>query len=411
MSSRSSAFARSMAPLSVPVFRAIWIANLASIIGGMVQSVGAAWLMTELTSSNQLIALVQACAMMPLLFFGVFAGAIADNYDRRLVMLTAQGGMLVVSAILTFVTGRGSISPTLLLVLTFGIGAGTALNAPAWQASVRAQVEPQHLPYAIALNTLAFQMGRSVGPALGGLVISLGGPQWAFAFNSVSYLALIIVLSRWKPVFERRERTPMFRAIGTGLRFCGQSRPVRRILLRACVVGLGAASYQALLPAIIRDIVGGDELDYGFCLAAFGVCSIFVAVSVQGLREKYGAENVIGTAALIMAAALAMAPFASVIWFQLVVASAAGGAWVAMLSTLNMAMQLRAPDAILGRCLAIYQATAFGALAGGAYLAGLIADLSSLEAAATGASIWLLLSFLMRFLAPMPARDEGRVVP
>ncbi|HWT42886.1 MAG TPA: MFS transporter [Sphingopyxis sp.] len=128
-------------------------------------------------------------------------------------------------------------------------------------------------------------------------------------------------------------------------------------------------------------------------------------------KPAHGAENVIGAATLIMAAALGMAPFASLIWFQLIVAAAAGGAWVALLSTLNMAMQMRAPDAILGRCLAIYQALAFGALAGGAYLAGLIADLSSLKTAAVGASIWLSFSFSMRFLAPMPARGEGRVIP
>ena len=199
---------RALAPFRYPAFRAIWTANLTSNFGSMIQSVAAAWLMTDLTRSHQLVALVQASTTIPILLLAVFAGAIADNHDRRKVMLAAQAGMLIASALLAALTFAGMASPFSLLFFTFAVGAGTALNGPAWQASVRLQVGPGDLAQAISLNTIAFNLARSVGPALGGLLISLTSPALAFAINALSYLALIAVLLRWKPEVAPPQRHP-----------------------------------------------------------------------------------------------------------------------------------------------------------------------------------------------------------
>ncbi|OZA68187.1 MAG: arabinose ABC transporter permease, partial [Sphingomonadales bacterium 39-62-4] len=176
----TSAPGSALAPFQYPAFRAIWTANLFSNIGSMIQSVGAAWLMTELTTSHVLVALVQASATIPILLLGVFAGAIADNFDRRRVMLAAQSGMLIVSAVLAGLSFTGNIGPYSLLALTLMVGMGTALNGPAWQASVRLQVGPKDLPQAISLNAISFNLARSVGPALGGILISLWSTSIAF---------------------------------------------------------------------------------------------------------------------------------------------------------------------------------------------------------------------------------------
>jgi len=400
----------SLAPFRYPAFRAIWVANLASNMGSMIQSVGAAWLMTELTTSHQLIALVQAGATIPILSLGVFAGAIADNFDRRRVMLAAQSAMLIVSAALTVTTWMGAISPLLLLFFTLAVGCGTALNGPAWQASVRLQVGPKDLPQAIALNSIAFNLARSVGPALGGVLISLTGPAPAFALNAVSYLALIVVLLRWHPEVTLPKRTPMLAAIGTGIRFCVQSNPVRRILTRGFAFGLAAIAFQALLPALVRDRLHGTETVYGLCLAAFGAGSILAALAIGDLRRRWGSDRIVSASAVIFAAALA--PMAFIPSVPVVMASTfvAGIAWVSTLTTLNVAMQLRSPEAILGRCLSIYQAVTFGAMALGAYLFGLLADLWSLPGALLTSGAWLVLTALiLPFLAPMPGRDEGRI--
>ena len=275
----------SFSPFRYPIFRAIWIANLFSNLGATIQAVGAAWLMTSLTSSHQLIGLVQASATVPIMLFGMIAGAIADNFDRRRVMLAAQLGMLVTSAVLATLTYAGLITPILLLAFTLSVGIGTALNSPAWQASVRQQVERRELPQAIALNSIAFNIARSVGPALGGLLISIWDVSLAFAINAFSYCALIFVLLRWRPEPRKVARRPIFPAIAVGLRYCAGSAPLRRILLRGLVVGFGLAGYQSMLPVIVRDRLHGNEIEFGMMLGMFGIGSIVAAPFIGQIRK------------------------------------------------------------------------------------------------------------------------------
>jgi predicted MFS family arabinose efflux permease len=400
------------APFAYPAFRAIWAANLASNLGSVVQSVAAAWLMTELTPSHQLVALVQASASLPILLLGLFAGVIADNHDRRKVMLAAQFIMLAASALLAALTWAGLIGPLSLLALTLAVGCGTALNSPAWQASVRLQVGPAVLSQAISLNSIAFNLARSVGPALGGLLISLTGPAAAFALNSLSYLALIAVLLRWQPDAQPRTRQPMFTAIREGAAFCARSSPLRRALFRGAVFGFGATATYALLPLVVREQIHGQALDYGLVLGAFGLGSIVTALWIAPARRRWGSEAVVTAATLIFA--LAMLPLAATSNLAVAIAAAAlsGGGWVATWTSINVAVQLRSPEALLGRCLSIYQAVTFGGLALGAWVWGLVSDLAGLPLAIRSAACLMLLSLpLLRWLAPMPAREEGRVAP
>ncbi|WP_428627767.1 MFS transporter [Sphingopyxis sp.] len=399
-------------PFRYPAFRAIWIANLASNMGSMIQAVGAAWLMTELTTSHTLIALVQAGATIPIMLLGIFAGAIADNFDRRRVMLAAQTGMLIVSALLTLTTYLDAITPLTLLFFTLAVGCGTALNGPAWQASVRLQVGPKDLPQAISLNTIAFNLARSVGPALGGMLIAVVGTAAAFGLNALSYLALIVVLLRWHPETVPPRRTPMLTAIAAGIRFCARSNPVRRVLIRGFAFGFGAAGFQALLPSLVRDRLHGTEITYGLCLAAFGAGSVVGALLIGHARRRWGSDRVVTVAALVFAATMLPVALTSGLASIMGAAFVAGGAWVSTLTTLNVAMQLRSPDEILGRCLSIYQAVTFGAMALGAYAFGLMADLTTLSIAILTSATWLGMSaLLLRIVAPMPSRDEGRLIP
>ena len=410
MRARLIAPGQPLAPFRFPAFRAIWIANFTSNIGSMIQAVGAAWLMTDLTSSHQLIALVQASTTLPVLLLGMFAGAIADNYDRRLVMLAAQWVMLAASALLALLAWSGGIGPVSLLAFTLLVGCGTALNGPAWQASVRLQVGPGELAQAISLNTIAFNLARSVGPALGGLLIALAGPAWAFALNALSFVALIAVLLRWRPEHIRPARQPMLASIATGIRFCLGSSPVRRVLVRGFAFGFGGVGFLALLPVVVRSRMHGSELDYGLLLGAFGLGSILVALWVAPLRRRFGSEPVVGVSTLLFAAALFPIAAAQTLAPALAAALVAGGGWVATLTSLNVAMQLRSPEAILGRCLAIYQSVTFGGMALGAYALGVLADLIGVPGAIRAAAVLLLAGLpLLRWLAPMPARDEGRL--
>ena len=157
-----------MAPLRNQTFRSIWSANLVSNFGGQIQAVGAAWLMTSLTTSVDMVALVQTSTTLPLMMFSVLGGAVADTFDRRKVMLGAQVFMLLASLVLTLMAFLGLVTPWLLLGFTFLIGCGVAFNNPSWQALVGDIVPRSDLPGAVALNSIGFNSSRSLGPAVGG---------------------------------------------------------------------------------------------------------------------------------------------------------------------------------------------------------------------------------------------------
>jgi len=400
-----------LAPFRWPAYRALWTANLVSALGSMIQSVAAAWLMTDLTDSHLLVALVQASVAIPVLFLGVFTGAIADSFDRRAVMLAANVGMSAISCVLAVMAWLDMVSPWSLLLMTLLIGAGFALNGPAWQASVRLQVPHEDLPQAISLNSISFNIARTVGPAIGGLLLTLAGPKFAFTVNAFSYSLMIVVLLRWQ---VRRtapaRRRAMLPAISEGLRFCAGSSPVRRVLMRGFAFGLGATAYQSLIPLVVREQVRGAELDFGVILGTFGIGSVVTALWVSQLRRRFGPEAIVSAAMATSVLALAWLAFADTVAHAVAASFLAGAGQVAALTSLNVSMQLRSPERILGRCLSIYQALVFGGFAVGSWVWGALSDAAGLPPALLAASGWLLLALVvLRLLAPMPRIGEGTV--
>jgi MFS family permease len=401
----------SFAPFRWPVFRAIWIANVTSALGSLIQQTAAAWLMTELTSSHLLVALVQASVTIPVLLFGLFAGVIADNFDRRLVMLTANAGMLTLSAILAVLAWTGAVTPWLLLAITIAIGAGFALNGPAWQASIRQMVPRSDLPQAISMNTIAYNTARSLGPAIGGVLLSLSGPSLAFTVNAVSYLALIVVLLRWRPQSPpRAERHRTLAAIVVGVRFAWANSPVRRVLVRGFAFGMGAISFQALLPLVAKEQLAGNEIAFGLMFGAFGVGSVLTALWIAQARRRFGPEAIVTSATIIAAAAVTVLAFAPSVPVAMIAGFMAGGGHVSALTSFNVSVQVRSPEELLGRSLALFQATIFGGMAVGAGLWGQVSDLFDIRAALLASAAWLAVSLaILRFVAPMPKIGEGHI--
>lgn len=199
----------------------MWITSLLSNFGSLIQNVGATWLMTSLAPSADMVALVQVSTVLPIMLFSLPAGAAADVWDRRVIMLVAQGAMLVVSAALAVLAWLGQVTPWLLVLLTFLLGMGAALYGPAWQSSVREQVPRSGLPAAVALNSVAFNLARAAGPALGGAIVAWAGATVAFGVNTISYLGLIAVLLAWRPPTSDARLPPeaMMGAMLAGLRF------------------------------------------------------------------------------------------------------------------------------------------------------------------------------------------------
>ncbi len=394
-----------LAPLKHETYRRIWFASLASNFGGLIQAVGAAWMMTTITASEDMVALVQTSTALPIMLFSLISGALADNFDRRRVMLTAQVLMLVVSAILTVFALLGWITPWLLLLFTFLIGCGTALNNPSWQASVGDMVPRADLPAAVTLNSMGFNMTRSVGPAIGGVIVAAAGAAAAFAVNAVSYLALIYALMRWKPALPTSTlpRESLGSAIFAGLRYISMSPNLEKVLVRGFTFGVGASSVLALLPIVAIDLVSGGPLTYGFMLGSFGIGAIGGGALNARLRDALSSEIIIRYAFAGFAVSMAItaaSPFAVLTCAGLLVS---GACWVLALSLFNTIVQLSTPRWVVGRALSLYQTVTFGGIAGGSWFWGIVADRFGVSNALYGSAAVMVIGVLIGFRFSMPA--------
>lgn len=400
-------------PFDLPLFRTVWVASLASNFGGLIQSVGASWMMTSLSGSPQMIALVQASVSLPIMLLSLWAGAVADNLDRRRVMLAAQCFMLLVSALLAAGSWAGLLTPWLLLTFTFLIGCGTAFNGPAWQASVGDMVPRAMLPSAVAYNSMGFNVARSVGPAIGGAIVAVAGAAAAFLVNALSYVGLIAVLARWKPDVPpaRLPRERILVAMAAGIRYVRLSPPIRTVLIRAALFGFAASAVPALMPLVARDIIRGGPLTYGLLLGAFGVGAVAGALGSQSLRARFSTEGLVRLAA--PALAIGAATTAATDWLALTLLALAlcGAGWVVALSTFNVSVQMASPRWVVARALSLYQMAAFGGLAGGSWVFGMIASGHGVETALLAAAGVQLLSVAAGFIWRLPAISQLNMDP
>lgn len=410
---RSPTGPSALAPFRSPIFLAMWVASLVSYFGALVQSVGASWLMTTLASSADMVALVQVCTVLPIVLLSLPAGAVADVWDRRLVMLVAQASMLTVSALLAGLAWAGMITPWILLSLTFALGCGGALYGPAWQSSVREQVPPPDLPSAVSLNSAAFNLARAVGPALGGLLVAWKGPESTFLVNAISYLGLIAVLFTWKRPPPSRSLPPegLMAAMAAGLRFARLSRVIQAVLVRSALFGFLASAVWALMPLVARDLLGGGSAMYGLLLAAFGAGAVAGALAGTGLRARLSGEGLVVAASIAFGAGGLVTAMSSAPAATMLALFVSGGAWVLALSQFNITVQTRTPRWVVGRALAIYQAAAFAGLASGAWLWGLAAERFGLAVSVSVASVLLLGTALVGFMVRMPTSAPASLEP
>jgi len=353
------------APLALPAFRAIWAANIVSNVGTLMQSVGAAWLMTSLTSSTTLVGLVQTAATLPVFLVGLVAGALADLADRRALLLWSQAWMLLMAATLGVLTLLGYASPWVLLALTFGLGLGGAISLPAWQATVQDMVPKAWVTSAVSLNSISFNVARAIGPALGGIVVAVFGAAAAFFANAASFLAVVAAVALWRkpPAVPSRLSEDVLGAIRAGFRYLLHAPRLQAPIIRAIAFNLCAAAVWPLLPLLARDVLKTSATGYGLLLGAFGLGSIASAIALPRLRSRFALDRILAMGSVVGAAAF----FGLGVTTQPLAAGAllffSGAAWVGVLINFNVAVQTSVPDWVRGRALAFYLLAFQGVLA------------------------------------------------
>ena len=363
------------AAFRVPIFRRAWSSSLASSIGLMIQSVGSAWAMTQLSGSPEKVALVQTALMIPIMIFAMPAGAIADMYDRRIVALIAVSISLTGASGLALSSLTGLLTPELLLSLCFVIGAGMSLMGPAWQSSVSEQVPPEILPSAIALSSISYNLARSFGPAAGGAIVAAAGPSAAFVTSAVLYVPAFIVLLMWKRVRQPARLPPerMGRAIISGVRYIVHSPPTRVVLVRSLATAVAGGAVAALMPLVSRDLLGGDAQTFGILLGAYGVGAVFGAFSLSRLRGRFRNETLLRLSGGGAGLAIVLVASSHLLALTLAALFVAGAFWTVTFSLFNIEIQVSSPRWVAGRSLAAFQATAAGGAGIGAAVWGVVA--------------------------------------
>ena len=398
--SETTATPSTWAPLTLGVFRALWLATLVSNIGTWMQTVGAQWLLVDEPNAATLVALVQTANSLPVLLLALPTGVLADFFDRRRLLLAVQLFLLSAGGLLTALTLGGEIPPALLLAFTFALGAGTAMQAPVYQALIPDIVPRAQLASASALASISINIARAVGPALAGLVIAAAGAGVVFAVNAATYALYVVVLLAWRnPTSATQEPAERFvPALRAGARYVRHAPVVRRMMLRLAFFVLPANALWSLLPVIADRRLALGSSGYGLLLAALGSGAVAGAFVLPRLKAKFGLSRMVLAASLVFAAALAVVGTTVNAIVAVIALVPAGAAWIAVLSNLNAALQAFLPGWVRARALSTNQLVLFGTMAVSAAAWGAVADAIGLAPAfvaaatllaATGASVLL----------------------
>jgi MFS family permease len=385
-------------PLRHGRFRLFYAGAIAAALGYTMQATVAAWLMTTLTPSALMVALVQTASTAPSLLFGLIAGALADIVDRRRVVLITQWVLVVATLGLGVATLMGLIGPFTLLALTFLIGAGFTFYLPAQQSSVNDLVSRQDLPRAVALGAVAFNLARAVGPAMAGAIAAAIGTGNASLASACFFVVTIVAVSKWKkaPAFPGVPER-LFSGVWSGLRYARHSPLMRALIVRNLSFSICASALWALLPVIARDQLGLGAGGFGLLSAGFGTGAVIGAMTIPRQIQRVSLNTVVSASILLWAAATVLIAFTATTTLALVGMFGAGAAWVGVLASLSAGTQSAAPAWVRARAVAMNLVAVQASLALGSAVWGSLASLFSIQIAlAVSASVMLLLLLLNR---------------
>ncbi|NQW52713.1 MAG: MFS transporter [Rhodospirillales bacterium] len=400
------------APLANRSFLAMWIANLMSNVGGWMQTTGAAWEMTSLTQEPIFVALLAAAGTLPMFLFCFFAGILADRFDRRRYIICCQIWMMGVAATLAILAFFGMLNHWNLLALSFCMGLGNAMNAPAWHAVVPEIVTGPQLRPAIALNSAGFNLARTVGPVIGQLLLSLVGVFLLFAINAFTYVGVILAMRAWKRPAEARaaqRRETLTEAARAGIAFVRGSAELRAIFARGLCFFVPGIAMGTLLPVIGRFELGLDEFTFGILYGVFGTGAVAAAFTLPMVNRLLGPDRAniwaMGvSAAATMVAALAMTPIVVG-----AVVALNGACWITVIANNGASVQMILPNYMRARGMAVHQMVFFGAMVLGALLWGKIANFFDVRTALIGSAVMLVPLTVLAASIKLPGSSVPRV--
>jgi len=390
-----------LAPLREPVFRGLWFAWLAANLTMWMNDVAAAWLMTTLTTSPVMVALVQTASTLPVFLLGLPSGAMADIVDRRRYFAATQLWVSVNALVLAALSLAGALNAPLLLALTFVNGVGLAMRWPVFAAIVPQIVSRDHLPAALALNGIAMNLSRVIGPVLAGTLIAVVSPAAVFVLNTLLAGVAFVLILRWRST-PRESALPGERFVGAmraGLNFALQSPRLKVVLLRIFLFFLQSTALVALLPLVARDLHGGGPATFTVMLSCLGAGAVVAALYFPRWRQRYSRDRFVLIGTVLHATLSTLIVSVPEVWVALPAMVLLGMAWISVANSLTIAAQVALPDWVRARGMSIYQMALMGGAAAGSLLWGQVASLSSVRWAVVAAAVTgVLMLFLTRRL-------------
>jgi predicted MFS family arabinose efflux permease len=389
--------------LRIAAFRALWLAQLGSMIGTWMQTVGAQWLLVDEPNAPTLVSLVQTAGLLPMLLLALPAGVLADSFDRRRLLVGLQLATFAVGATLAALSVAGEMPPALLLTFTFVLGAGAAVSMPAWQALIPDIVPHDEVRAAAALGAVSMNLARAVGPALAGFLITLFPVGVVFAVNAATYAVMAAVLLRWAPRGRVSGDVPerFVPALRAGARYVRHSGVVRRLLLRSAMFVLPGTALWALLPLVATRRLGLGSGGYGLLLAALGIGAVGGAVVLPAVARRLSTSRLVLVASLVYAAAQVGVVLVGDLALVVALLLPAGAAWLAVLSSLGAATQVFLPAWVRARGLSMQQIVFMGGQAIGALAWGVVGEFAGLVVTFAAASALMVLGAVTIVVLPL----------
>jgi MFS family permease len=366
------------AALHSPNYRLWFYGQMFSLVGTWMQSTAQGYLVFDLTHSAAFLGYVSIANGLPSILFTLFGGVIADRIPRRKMIVITQTSMMMLAAVLAFLTFSNFVRPWHIILLAFLLGISNAFDTPARQSFVAELVERKDMTNAIALNSTMFNIGTVVGPAIAGLVYAWLGPGWCFTINAISFIAVIIALLLMKLAAFTPQVTSGGSAVKDmleGLRFAMADKTIRCLLINLGIIGLFGFALLNLMPAWAVDVLKGDVKTNSWLLSARGVGSLIGALMIAYIGSG-------GTRGKVWTLGYLLTPiffyiFAFIRWvpaslFMLVLI---GWSVMAMINTTNALIQSHVPDNLRGRVMGVYALIFMGGTPIGAFISGELADI------------------------------------
>jgi MFS family permease len=339
-------------------FFMLWAGLLISIAGSQMQLAAIHWHIRTLTGTPDPLALggIGLARILPVIVFSLFGGAFADTYNRRTILFITQSLMALTAAGLAILTYWGHIQIWHIYTLTAIQAAAIAFDGPARQAIVPNLVDSQDLPNAFSLNSIAFNTGAVIGPALSGVVIATLGQGYTYLFNAISFLAVIIALVAIGDIPQDLKKASgvNLRAMGDGVRFIFS----RKIILSTMIMDFFAtffASANTMMPIVARDILQVGEVGYGLLISAQAIGSVTAGLVVSQIPIIRKQGPVFLTSVVLFGIATIAFGLANTFFLAMLSLIFIGAADTVSTIIRNTIRQLQTPDHIRGRMTSINQ--------------------------------------------------------